>query len=157
NACYPMSVPADDPSGLTAVYQATASTSIVDFTRAERAILYRALFDTIPEYRGRIRIFSPRASLLSLIRQYTLGDDHTTGCRGAIDYSFVDPARGHAFPCGYRGTEDLGPYWTLPLNQTSAEPPSCTKCDWECWRDPSTLADLGLDAFGRPWSLVSRA
>ncbi len=33
NACYPMSVPAGDPSGLTAVYQATASTSIVDFTR----------------------------------------------------------------------------------------------------------------------------
>ncbi len=88
NACYPMSVPAEDPSGLTAVYQATASSSIVDFTRAERAILYQALFDTIP------------------------------------------------------------------VNKSGVAGASCTKCDWECWRDPSALIELGLLAR-RPWSFVS--
>jgi hypothetical protein len=156
NACYPMSVPAGDERGLSAVYQATAGSSIVDFSREERAAIYRALHDTIPEYRDKIRIFSPRASLLSLIRQHTMGDEHAAPCRGGVDYFFVDAQRGHAFPCGYRGTEDLGPYWQLDLRKTP-EASTCRKCDWECWRDPSELAEPGLAAVQRPWSLVARA
>ena len=156
NACYPMSVPPDQQEGLAAVYQATAGSSIVDFTPAERAALYRALFDTIPEFRGRIRIFSPRSSLLSLMRQHTEGTARTAPCRGGIDYFFVDAQRGHAFPCGFRGHEDLGPYWQLDFSQPPAQP-TCRKCDWECWRDPSELSEPGVMAASRPWRLLTRA
>lgn len=155
NACYPMSTPAQDSTGLAAVYQATANAPIVDFAPAERAAMYRALHDTIPEYRGKIRIFSPRTSLLSLIRQHTGGENHAAPCRGGVDYFFVDAKRGHAFPCGYRGSEDLGPYWALDLNKKT-EPATCRKCDWECWRDPSELTEPGLALTSRPWSLISR-
>ena len=157
NCCYPMSVPADgSDAGLTAVYQATAGSAIVDFSREERVEIYRALYDTIPEYRGRIRIFTPRTSLLSLMRQHTVGDERVAACRGGNDYFFVDAQRGHAFPCGYRGTEDLGPYWEMALDQLPATPP-CRKCDWECWRDPSELAAPALMAATRPWDLAARA
>jgi len=155
NACYPMSVTENPASGLTAVYQATARSSLVAFTPAERAAVYRALFDTIPEYRGRLRIFSPRASLLSLIRQHTVGEQLAAGCRGGVDYFFVDAKRGHAFPCGYRGTDDLGPYWELKLDGPAAAA-DCRKCDWECWRDPSELSDLGILALRRPWAFAAR-
>lgn len=156
NACYPMSVPPQHAEGLSAVYQATSGSSIVDFTGDERAAMYRALHDTIPEYRGRIRIFSPRTSLLSLIRQHTIGDDAAAPCRGGVDYFFVDAKRGHAFPCGYRGAEDLGPYWEMDYRKRS-QPATCRKCDWECWRDPSELAAPALMATQRPWSFVKRA
>ncbi len=42
------------------------------------------------------------------------------------------------------------------MNKQGAEAPSCTRCDWECWRDPSALIELGLLAR-RPWSLIARA
>jgi hypothetical protein len=156
NACYPMSVPDASPDGLVPVYRATSRSSIVDFSAAERAAIYRALSDTVVEYRPRIRIFSPRASLLALVRQYTTGsDDASAPCRGGIDYFFVDARRGHAFPCGYRGADDLGPYWDLDL---TSRPPAatCRKCDWECWRDPSELSAFLL-AARRPWAPVMRA
>lgn len=154
NACYPMSVPPGDARGLAAVYQATSKSSIVEFTAPERAAMYRALHDTIPEYRHKIRIFSPQSSLLSLVRQHT-GDDRSAPCRGGIDYFFVDAQRGHAFPCGYRGSDDMGPYWNLDLRK-KPEAATCRKCDWECWRDPSELTDPGLLAVRRPWSLARR-
>jgi len=156
SACYPMSVPDRSPDGLVPVYQATSRSSIVDFSPAERGAIYRALHDTVAEYRPRIRIFSPRASLLALIRQHTTGSDQASApCRGGIDYYFVDARRGHAFPCGYRGGDDLGPYWDLDLK---GRPPAatCRKCDWECWRDPSQLSETALLAVRSPWALIRR-
>ena len=53
----------DDAHNLP-VYRAAASDDIVSFTPQERAIVYRALFDTIVQYRSKIRIFTPLSSLL---------------------------------------------------------------------------------------------
>ena len=66
NACYPMSVDKDSTEGLDAVYGATSEASLIQFSRQERALVFKALFDTIPFYRSKIRIFSPRTSLYSL-------------------------------------------------------------------------------------------
>jgi MoaA/NifB/PqqE/SkfB family radical SAM enzyme len=155
NCCYPMSV-ADAEVGtasLAAVYQASADNEMVKFTPVERTLLYRALYDTIPEYRAKIRIFSPRASLLALQRDLEGNSSfESSGCRGGVDYFFVDARDGNAYPCGYRGQENLGKFWEVDL-QTRSSPASCKSCDWECWRDPSELIGplLGLRTDPLQW------
>jgi len=53
NTCYPMSVEPDGGSDdLNAVYRATSTSSIVRFSRTEKAALFKALMDVIPEYRS---------------------------------------------------------------------------------------------------------
>ena len=62
--------------------------------------------------------------------------------RGGSDFLFIDATRGHAFPCGYRSEDDLGPFWEL--RDLPEEACDCRRCDWECFRDPSEL----LGPFG---------
>lgn len=147
NACYPMSAREGD-----AIYKAAASDRIVTFTPGEKRAVYRALYETIREYRHRIRIFTPLSSLYAFIRQGS-----TTGfcypCRGGIDYFFVSAADGDTYPCGYRGEENLGKFWDLSLNGPDGE---CTRCDWECFRDPSELMGPVAALLRKPSKLFKK-
>lgn len=135
NACYPMSM--DEASSDDAVYAATAQDHFISFSTAEKIELFRALYDTLPQHRGQLRIFTPRSSLLGLMRQYQKNGAYAP-CRGGIDFFFVDAKDMNTFPCGYRGGDNLGKFWDLDLASLN-RPPFCDKCDWECFRDPSEL------------------
>lgn len=157
NMCYPMSLDEDGAAGegLDAVYAATSVDDVVRFAPRPKATLFRALLDTIPRYRSRIRIFSPRASLYALVRQY-LGDrDWAQPCRGGVDFFFVDARDGATYPCGYRGGASLGRLWDLDLGALPREA-RCRACDWECFRDPSELFGPLLDLRERPVALMRR-
>ncbi len=155
NACYPMSVDSTEKTGLDAVYEATSEAPIVNFTSEEKALLFKALADTIPEYRHKIRIFSPLVSLGSLIRKYSGEPDASYPCRGGADFFFVDAKNGNAYPCGYKGGESLGQFTRLDLTK-NGDKPSCRECDWECFRDPSELFGPLLDMFDKPLSFIKK-
>jgi hypothetical protein len=93
----------------------------------------------IPEFRAQIRIFTPLSSVDGLMAEYSSSLPRPSGyaCRGGVDFVFVD-TRGHAFPCGYRSDEDLGPFAALDFARLERVP-HCRLCDWECFRDPSEL------------------
>ena len=154
NACYPMSVDSDGSSDdLSAVYAATSVEDVVRFTREEKALLFKALMEVIPEFRDKIRIFSPRISLLALHREYAEDDARAAyPCRGGVDFFFVDSRDGNTYPCGYRGGENAGKFWDLHRDGCSFDA-SCTLCDWECFRDPSELAGPLLQGVSNPLGL----
>ncbi|MGB5987896.1 MAG: radical SAM protein [Desulfobacterales bacterium] len=174
NTCYPMSIepqntdPAralsdnrdsggdkgdKNPTGLEAVYAATASDRVVHFSDAEKRYLFQALLAAIPEFRSRIRVFTPLSGVLNLSRQHSGLEDSSYPCRGGIDFFFIDAAQGDTFPCGYRGHENLGKFWNLPARMPQGR--GCRQCDWECFRDPSELlGPLLMDAW-RPWHTAS--
>lgn len=160
NACYPMSIDLpENKRGLSAVYAATTVSDIVRFAPAEKHALFQALADAIRRYRHEIRIFSPLCAVEALIRQY--GDNETPpayGCRGGIDFFFVNAADGHAYPCGYRGKEDHGWLWDLAHGQPKppAEKDACLQCDWECFRDPSELFGPLLESVANPLGFARR-
>ena len=154
SACYPMSIEGEG-AGLQAIYGATASERLVRFTPGEKVLLYRALADTVPAFRSRLRIVTPLSSLHSLMRQYSGECTPVYGCRGGSDYLFVDSVQGIAYPCGYRGAEPLGPVWNLDRNALRANRKSiCRRCDWECFRDPSELFGPFLQGLSRPLQLL---
>jgi MoaA/NifB/PqqE/SkfB family radical SAM enzyme len=149
NACYPMSIKENNESGLRAVYAATDAGGITRFSAAEKRLLFQALFDTIPEFRHRVRIFSPRSSLYSLMRQQLEGEQSCYPCRGGIDYFFIDARDCNTYPCGYRGSENLGKFWDLDL-AGSDQSLLCRKCEWECFRDPSEMIGPLISLFTSP-------
>ena len=156
NTCYPMSISEEElGAGLSAVYAATTVDAVVRFSAAEKAVLYKVLLDTIPEHRRYLRIFSPLSSIYMLHRQYlqTGRSSGAFGCRGGVDFFFIDANDGNTYPCGYRGNENLGQFWQLDL---AALKPNgdCLRCDWECFRDPSELCAPLLQAFSRPLRLA---
>jgi uncharacterized Fe-S cluster-containing radical SAM superfamily protein len=154
NACYPMSFEEERADG-SAVYAATSVDDFIRFSAEEKSVLFRALYDTLPEYRGRLRIFTPRSSLLAMTRACK-GGGQGYACRGGIDFFFIDAVNMDTFPCGYRGSENLGKFTDLDLN--SLDPKAfCKLCDWECFRDPSELFGPVLDALRRPVSLARKA
>jgi MoaA/NifB/PqqE/SkfB family radical SAM enzyme len=156
NACYPMSVDNSEETGdLKAVYAATSPDNIVRFSLSERAYLFKALLNTIPEFRSRIRIFTPLSSLRALYRQYT--DDAYTPypCRGGIDYFYVDVADGNTYPCGYRGSENLGKFWDMDWKARNSQT-DCYQCDWECFRDPSELLGPLIPGLLRPLETLKK-
>ncbi|HUI45174.1 MAG TPA: radical SAM protein [Nitrospirota bacterium] len=154
NACYPMSIDNGDASGLSAVYGATNTTGITHYTAEEKSLLFKALFHTIPEFRRHIRIFSPRSSLYSLMRQQ-INPEYGFACRGGIDYLFVNARDGNTYPCGYRGGEDLGKFWDLDLSELNRLS-SCRKCHWECFRDPSEMIGPLISLFTSPYLFYRR-
>lgn len=158
NTCYPMSISEEDlRSGLSAVYTATAMDAVVHFSALEKAMLYKALLEAIPEYRNRLRIFSPLSSVYMLHRHYanTRLPAGAFGCRGGVDFFFIDANCGNTYPCGYRGHENLGKFWQLDISALKPNG-NCLRCDWECFRDPSELCAPLLQAFHRPQRLVRR-
>lgn len=109
NVCYPMSATGlDDPGN--AVYGAVAESEIMDFSATERILLIKALLKVIPAYRGRIRIFTPLSSLTVLAPADGAPSSDIYGCRGGIDFFFIDAESGKLYPCGYRGKECLGDF-----------------------------------------------
>ena len=156
NSCYPMSVETNDQdSGLDPVYAATSREDLVSYNTAEKAALFKALFLTIPEFRHRIRIFSPRTSLRALFRSYSGKGDEAYPCRGGLDAFFVDSCGGDTYPCGYRGNENMGKFWSLDIQNQNGKA-ECRRCDWECFRDPSELFGPLLQARLSPISLLKK-
>ncbi len=155
NACYPMSVDESSGDSLSPVYQATATSDLVRFSSSERITLFRALRETIPQFRSRIRIFSPLSSLLAIERQYTGNADSCRPCRGGSDFFFINAASGDTYPCGYRGSENLGKFWDLDI-KTAPIAASCKECDWECFRDPSELMGPFHEFFTAPAGLIKK-
>lgn len=160
NTCYPMSVDnSDSPDSLKAVYAATARDSIVRFTSKEKALLYRALMAVIPRHRSHLRIFTPVSSLSMLAAGQEASAGHATredmGCRGGIDFFFINAEDGQTYPCGYRGNENLGPFPGLDIRNRSTGT-VCRQCDWECFRDPSEMFAPFLDGLNRPVKLIKR-
>jgi hypothetical protein len=161
NTCYPMSVDLPECDlGLNAVYAATAVDNIVRFTPEEKQMLFKALIGAIHRFRSAIRIFSPICSLESLIRQYSNEDTEPAiyGCRGGVDFFFINAADGHTYPCGYRGNEDYGSLETIDIRKLNPPEKSdaCRQCDWECFRDPSELFGPMLEFFSNPTELIHR-
>lgn len=154
NACYPMSLEQDE-ADRSAVYSATSTESMISFEPREKAILFKALFHTIPEFRSRLRIFTPRSSLLALVRQHEGGSNPGYACRGGIDFFFVDSRDMNTYPCGYRGEDNLGKFWDLDMKALQQKP-WCRKCDWECFRDPSELLGPLMDGLRKPWTLLGK-
>lgn len=158
NVCYPMSIAEGDTpaDGLSPVYAATATDNIVNFSDTEKTLLFQALFDAIPSCRSRMRIFTPRTSLLALIRRTSGGKPEAYPCRGGIDFFFIDAQTGHAYPCGYRGNEDMGLFEALDIADLLKNGAHCRQCDWECFRDPSELMGPALDLLNHPARLTRR-
>jgi MoaA/NifB/PqqE/SkfB family radical SAM enzyme len=146
NTCYPMSMEDGSYS-----YHATSHNDIVSFRPEEKAVLFKALYDSASEYRSKIRIFTPRSSLRSLIDFYNDGKKIEYPCRGGIDYFYLDAQNGHVFPCGYRVEDDFGEIWDVELNELRESRPNCTKCDWECFRDPTELIQPMIDLYQHPF------
>lgn len=158
NACYPMSISDQEKAGgLNAVYAASAAEDVVRFTDSEKAMLYKALMDTIPKHRRYMRIFSPLSSLFMLVQQYSNSQRMTDafGCRGGVDYFFISAEDGNTYPCGFRGNENLGKFWNLDLASISPNG-ECLRCDWECFRDPSELCAPLLQSIHHPVRLSRR-
>lgn len=135
NFCYPMSVESEPEQGLPAVYRASSADDVVRFRRDEKVILFQAMSDVVAEFRHRIRIFTPRAMLESLVRQYENGAPHGYPCRGGLDFFFVSAADGNTYPCGFRADENLGKFWRLDEARRDGGA-HCTRCDWEYPGDP---------------------
>ncbi len=154
NACYPMSVDAAEAEQ-QAVYAATSEDDFIRFSPEEKPLLFQALMDTVPRFRGRLRVFTPRSSLLSLIRQYRGQSQECYPCRGGIDFFFIDSKDMNTYPCGYRGGENLGKFWDLDM-QSLKKDTRCLQCDWECFRDPSELIGPLLDLRSQPFQLAKR-
>lgn len=146
NACYPMSAGGNEGMDFNAVYGAASDSSVVTFSKEEKIQLFKALMDTIPEFRPRIRIFTPLASLYSLIKQYEGCEEFALPCRGGIDFFFVRAKDGNTYPCGYRGNENLGKFYDLNVKSINRQP-YCKECDWECFRDPSEQIGFFIEAI----------
>ena len=151
NACYPMSV--NETKAEKAVYGAVSESNIVTFSDEEKIQIYRALMDTIPKFRSKIRIFTPLVSLYALIRQYEGQEELSMPCRGGTDFFYIDAREGNTYPCGYRGNENLGKFYDLNI-QNFDNRPVCKSCDWECFRDPSEQMGLLINAIKNPIKTV---
>ncbi|OLN28065.1 Radical SAM domain heme biosynthesis protein [Desulfovibrio sp. DV] len=154
NCCYPMS-DADQEKGTQAVYAATAADARVTFADWEKRALFRAVLDTVPRHRGQLRIFTPRCAVSSLVRHYSGDGAGGRPCLGGVSFFYVDRF-GNSFPCGYRGSENLGPFWDLGEDGLDGKA-HCRACDWECFRDPSELLGPLGDLAAGPAGWLSLA
>jgi hypothetical protein len=148
NVCYPMSSVQAGLADERPVYGAISGDAAVDFSPAELRLLFRALFEVIPRFRDRLRIFSPLSVLYALSRE---DGSLLFPCLGGSAYFFVDCTDGHWYPCGYRGNEDLGEDLAAAVRRGRESKPFCMKCHWECFRDPSQLFGLARYMIRHPF------
>jgi len=132
-----------------------AQSEIMDFSATERILLIKALLKVIPAYRGRIRIFTPLSSLAVLAPADGAPPPDIYGCRGGIDFFFIDAESGKLYPCGYRGKECLGDFEAFDFKAVNTHA-TCSQCDWECFRDPSILFGPLLAFLAGPVKAVAR-
>lgn len=133
NCCYPMSTAYDETTN--PVYSAASSDDIVSFHPKEKAAIFRALAKSVEKSRDKIRIFTPLCSLYQMSQQY---ENNMTPypCRGGKNFFFLQAETARLYPCGFRDDMDFGE--KIP-HMNKIKEPYCTKCDWECFRDPSSL------------------
>lgn len=155
NVCYPMSISESNAEPLTAVYGAGSSSSLVYFTTEEKMLLFKALCQVIPEFRHRLRIFTPLSSVYALQKQHEGEPGYSYPCRGGIDFFFIEAKKNHTFPCGYRGDEDFGRWTDMEWPKRSKQS-DCRLCDWECFRDPSELAGIISHILPSPWGTIKK-
>lgn len=149
NTCYPMSM-----ENGTFTYHATSVDDIVRFKPEEKAILFKALYDSVVEYRSKIRIFTPLTSLYTLMNFYEGKMPIEYPCRGGIDFFYLDARDGCIYPCGYRAEDKMGEIWDLDMKALSMKRPTCIKCDWECFRDPTELFEPWIQICNNPISSI---
>jgi len=144
NMCYPM-------SNKDAVYKAESKSDLVSYSNEELVIVFKALKEVIKEYRKKIRIFTPISSLQILIDQYSGEDIGDFCCLGGKDYFFVNN-KGNLYPCGFKSGMK---YDNLNVLKGKNKNLNCTDCDWECFRDPSTLSAPIYSLRKRPVTLIT--
>lgn len=163
NACYPMSdnptpdgAPPKDREQLAKVYGASSADQVISFTPEEKGLIFQALFDTIPLFRGKMRIFSPCSSLYSLVRKFRDNTAPLYPCRGGQDFFFVESTGAHIHPCGYLPTI----FPELPdlrgRQQRNGTEGDCHLCEWECFRDPSEMLGPFAEFFTHPLRLAGK-
>lgn len=154
NACYPMSAAVDTiRDAADSTYGAISGDAVINFSKEEKSIIFQALFDTIPNFRGALRIFSPRCSLYSLIKKYEHEQPFLFPCRGGVDFFFVECEKGMIHPCGYiDDPSDEMPF----LGKRFGTIVNCEKCEWECFRDPSDVLGPFADFFSHPFKLMAK-
>jgi MoaA/NifB/PqqE/SkfB family radical SAM enzyme len=135
NVCYPMSFETADIGTGQAAYGAISDDVMVNFSRRELRLVFRALLETIPAFRKSIRIFTPLSALYALSRENSR--ELLFPCLGGICYFYMDSRNGHIYPCGCRGEEDLGTSVSKLRTLAGGQAPFCKKCHWECFTDPS--------------------
>lgn len=147
NVCYPMG---PEASSLSPVYEAATAHPLMGYNRLERRWLLQAWQDTLPEFRGYLRIFTPRASVRALVRQHAGFTPAPYPCLGGSHFFFISARDGQTYPCGYQPNPGWGPFWEKRWKGRPAG--DCRACDWECFRDPSDLLgfvrQLGKDPKG---------
>lgn len=149
NACYPMSIDNNSKNQLEASYGANSTNNIVAFSNREKIQIFKALIDTIPEYRSKIRLFTPLVSLYSMIKQYEGFEEYSLPCRGGIDFFFVSVKDGDTYPCGFRGNNNMGKLYDMNVKGIKKEA-FCRRCDWECFRDPSEMMGYLIKFISNP-------
>ena len=96
----------------------------------------------------------------ALIRQYEGCENgrRPNGCRGGIDFFFVDARDGNAYPCGYRGNENMGKLWEMDVAglKERVDTEACVRCDWECFRDPTEIMTPVLQLLNSPLRLLKQ-
>ncbi len=144
STCYPMSIKPE--TSLSNLYGASSLDKIVNFSGQEKLDVYRTLFKVIPEFRDKIRIFTPLSSLYSLMNNRP-DKNSLYICRGGIDFFFIDCINGQTYPCGFRSGENLGDFDKLNWENLGKKKAFCSQCDWECFRDPSNLLSFPVLAM----------
>jgi MoaA/NifB/PqqE/SkfB family radical SAM enzyme len=153
NVCYPMSFAGLDPGTGTPAYGAISGDPMVNFSRRELRLVFRALLETIPAFKASIRIFTPLSTLYILSRKNPR--DLLFPCLGGICYYYMDSRDGHIYPCGYRGDEDLGASVAELGTGSGAQQPFCEKCHWECFMDPSQLFGILRRVIRHPLKVLA--
>lgn len=148
SVCHPMHRGENNRNGPDAC-GATTVTDMARYTSAEKELVIKALFYTIPEFRHRIRILSPRSSLLSLMRHYAGGDNTGHHFTGAADHLFVDGRDANFYSSGYQGDEHDRTLWHPGPAQID-QWPLCRKNYRECLRDPSEMIRFMISLFTSP-------
>jgi hypothetical protein len=148
NVCYPMSsVQAGLADGEAVPYGAISGDATVNFSPTELRLVFKALLEVIPLFRDRIRIFTPLSVLYALSRE---GGSSLFPCLGGCSCFYIDSRDGHVYPCGYRGGGDLGEDLSAAIRRGRKIKPSCLKCHWECFRDPSQLFGMARYMIRHP-------
>jgi MoaA/NifB/PqqE/SkfB family radical SAM enzyme len=162
SACYPMSheeegTETEHAQGKSSqdisTYGATSTDRVIHFSPREKGLIFQALYETIPEFRSQLRIFTPLCSLYNLIRQYRDGKESLYSCHGGKDFFFIECGQGKIHPCGY--LSDSFP--ELPnVHKRSHKKSDCNRCEWECFRDPSDLMGPFAELFTSPFKLLAK-
>jgi len=145
NLCYPMS--SNNGELENSAYGAISDDFIVNFSEEELGLVFKALMETIPIFRNKIRIFTPLSVLYAMSKK---SDSLLFPCMGGINFFYTDSRNGHIYPCGFLGEKCLGEDLYSAISTRIRDKPHCMKCHWECFRDPSQLFGIAHYVINHP-------